>query len=184
MKFLDRFLRDWRIKKCMPFISKEDKILDIGCFDGELFKQLEKKAIGYSIGLDPLITEIVDKQNYKLIPGYFPEALQNETNFDVITMLAVLEHIPTEVQTKLGQQFYDILNPSGRIIITVPSPFVDKILWVLTKLRLVDGMSLDEHYGFKTEDVYSIFKSPRFKLITHKTFQLGLNNLFVFEKVN
>ena len=182
MKFLDRFLRDWRIRLASNYIEKNNKVLDIGCFDGNLFKSLKKKSIGYSIGLDPLLKEDIQTNDYKLIPGYFPDALKNNEHFDTITLLAVLEHIPRATQAILSDSFYAKLNKSGKVIITVPSPFVDHILWVLTKLRLVDGMSVDEHYGFKTEEVYDLFDKEQFNLITHKKFQLGLNNLFVFEK--
>jgi predicted SAM-dependent methyltransferase len=98
-------------------------------------------------------------------------------------MLAVLEHIPREEQVQLSKEFYHYLEAKGRVIITVPSSFVDHILWVLSKLRLVDGMSLGEHYGFKANETPALFNLEQFKLIKHKKFQLGLNNLFVFEKI-
>lgn len=130
-----------------------------------------------------LKTSIVT-ENYKLLSGRFPENLPEGVTFNCITMLAVLEHIPQNEQQKLSADCYRYLRPQGRIIITVPSPFVDHILWVLSKLSLIDGMSLEEHYGFKVEDVPIIFNAEQFQLIKHKRFQLGLNNLFVFEKRN
>lgn len=183
MKFLDRFLRDWRIKKTMPYVKANDSILDIGCFDATLFEKLKTKPIVSSIGIDPLLTQPVHNENYTLLPGIFPEDLQQGRTFNIITMLAVLEHIPKEQQYQLKDNCYQYLNTKGRVIITVPSPFVDHILWVLSKLRLIDGMSLEEHYGFKVEDVPLLFNANQFKLLKHETFQLGLNNLFVFEKI-
>lgn len=182
MKFLDRFLRDWRIKMTTPYIRANDSVLDIGCFDASLFKKLKTKPIAQSIGIDPLLVESIQMDNYILLPGKFPDDLPSDKTFDSITMLAVLEHIPKAEQNQLKDNCYTYLNTKGRIIITVPSPFVDHILWVLSKLRLIDGMSLEEHYGFKVADVPLIFNSKQFKLIKHKRFQLGLNNLFVFEK--
>ena len=182
MKFLDRFLRDWRIKRAVPYVRTNDKVLDIGCFDESLFKKLKSKPIRKSFGLDPLLKTPITSAEYRLIPGKFPEDLPNGNSFNCITMLAVLEHIPRQEQLKLSENCFDHLEDLGRVIITVPSPFVDKILWVLFKLRLIDGMSLDEHYGFNVDDVPLIFKSEQFKLIKYNTFQLGLNNLFVFEK--
>jgi hypothetical protein len=52
---------------------------------------------------------------------------------------------------------------------------------ILEKFKLIDGMQLHEHYGFKPSDTENIFAKD-FKLVCKKTFQLGLNNLFVFEK--
>lgn len=183
MKFLDRVLRDWRIQKCMPFVRANDKVLDIGCFDGHLFEKLKFKPIQKSIGLDPLLTDIIEKDNYTLIPGVFPDNLPENEGFDCIILLAVLEHIPRGTQKNISADFYHVLVKSGRVIITVPSPFVDRILWVLSKLHLIDGMSLDEHYGFKIKEIPQLFETNKYKLIKHKKFQLGLNNLFVFEKL-
>lgn len=182
MKFIDRVLRNWRVSMCIPYIRVNDKILDIGCLDGYLFEKLENKTIQKSIGLDPLLTEVVKHKAYTLIPGKFPHKLIESKHFNCIIMLAVLEHIPREEQKQLNDHFNRILEPFGRIIITVPSPFVDYLLWFFSKLRLIDGMSIEEHYGFKVEEVHELFDSKQFKLLKHKKFQLGLNNLFVFEK--
>ena len=183
MKFLDRFLRNWRVKMCVPYVRTNDKVLDIGCLDGYLLRELKSKNIKQSTGLDPLLDEVMKFDGYTLIPGTFPDALIGSLQYNCITMLAVLEHIPREEQQQLNHHFFQILEPLGRVIITVPSPFVDHILWILSKLRLIDGMSMDEHYGFKVSEVSQLFSPENFRLITHKKFQLGLNNLFVFEKI-
>lgn len=183
MKYLDLFLRDWRIKVCTPYVQQNDKVLDIGCFDATLFNKLSTKSITESIGIDPLLKDTLKTEHYTLCPGKFPKDLPDGKRFNCITMLAVLEHIPKEEQLQLSRDCFRFLESSGRVIITVPSPFVDHILWVLSKLRLIDGMSLEEHYGFKVEEVPMLFNSNQFKLISHKKFQLGLNNLFVFEKL-
>jgi 2-polyprenyl-3-methyl-5-hydroxy-6-metoxy-1,4-benzoquinol methylase len=182
MKFLDRVLRHWRTSVAMKYIKPNDKVLDVGCFDGYLFESLYNKPIKSSIGIDPLLQQTIKKGEHILIPGTFPDAVPNNVTFDCVVMLAVLEHIPRAQQSQLNDDFLKLLNNSGRIIITVPSSFVDHILAVLTKLRLVDGMSVDEHYGFKVNEVYTLFTDHGFKLLKHKKFQLGLNNLFVFEK--
>ena len=184
MKFLDKVLRNWRIRVSEPYIRPNDKILDIGCLDGYLFEVLKSKPIKKSLGLDPLLKNIINKDNYTLLPEYFPNGIKNNEDFNCITMLAVLEHIPRQQQQELSNQFYQILSSKGRIVITVPSPFVDYILFVLNRLRLIDGMSVDEHYGFDIKDVFTMFNKEQFKLIKHRKFQLGLNNLFVFEKID
>ncbi|TYA58914.1 class I SAM-dependent methyltransferase [Formosa maritima] len=182
MKALDRYLQNVRIKKAKKFIRNNDAILDIGSVDGVMFEKW-KGDINYSYGIDPVLKKEIITDRYALIPGKFPDDLPDNISFDVITMLAVLEHIPTEVQENMSRDFYKILNSRGRVIITVPSPQVDYILKVLLKLKLIDGMSLDEHYGFKPCDTERIF-SRGFKLIKKKKFQFGLNNLYVFEKVD
>jgi hypothetical protein len=76
-----------------------------------------------------------------------------------------------------------LLKPGGRVVITVPSPRVDDILHVLLKLRLIEGINAHEHYGFKPADTLGVFPPPTYRVVKHGTFQLRLNNLFVFERV-
>jgi 2-polyprenyl-3-methyl-5-hydroxy-6-metoxy-1,4-benzoquinol methylase len=181
VKSLDRYLRDERIARAKRFVRQGDVVLDVGCADGVMFKQWAE-LIGHGIGVDPILTEVEKTESYELYPGLFPEALPPGVRCDLITMLAVLEHIQPEEQAKLADVCYDMLNDRGRIVVTVPSPRVDDILHVLDRLHLIDGMSVHEHYGFEPGHTPGIFPPPRFKLIERKKFQLGLNNLFVFEK--
>lgn len=69
------------------------------------------------------------------------------------------------------------------MVITVPAKSVDHILTLLRALRLIDGMSLEEHFGFEVAETPAVFSPPRFRLRHHGRFQLGLNHLFVFEKI-
>ena len=182
MKLLDRYLRNMRIKKAKAFIRNNDSILDIGSADGVMFEKL-RTLIGKSAGVDPTLKEKIEKDLYTLYPGYFPEACPEEGAFNIITMLAVLEHIPTSQQAQMALNCHKFLKPKGRLIITVPSPQVDYILDLLLKLKLIDGMSLEEHYGFIPEHTEQIFTAPFFKLVKKQKFQFGLNNLFVFERL-
>jgi 2-polyprenyl-3-methyl-5-hydroxy-6-metoxy-1,4-benzoquinol methylase len=181
VKSLDLYLRDQRISKAKPFINDGDLLLDIGCGDGALLESV-RGIIGYGIGVDPVITCVKETDQYKLLPGTFPTCVPKDTRYDIITMLAVLEHFPPDEQAKLAAHFHRLLKPKGRVIITVPSPRVDEILHVLIFLRMIDGMSAHEHYGFKVEQTEDIFDAGRFRLLHKQKFQLGLNNLFVFER--
>jgi hypothetical protein len=99
-------------------------------------------------------------------------------------MLAVLEHFPPAAYDALRTGCEKFLKPGGKLLITVPSPAVDHILAVLKFLRLVDGMSLEEHHGYEVAQTGEIFPPPKFRLLRRKTFQLGLNNFFVFERTD
>jgi SAM-dependent methyltransferase len=180
MKQLDKYLRDVRIAKARRFVRRGDVVVDVGCADGEMFERLGD-TIEYGYGIDPTLGEKREAPGYVLYPGVFPDGLP-EISCDLITMLAVLEHIPEGRQPEVANACRRMLNPGGRLVITVPSPKVDGILDVLGRLRVIDGMSLDEHYGFHPEHTERIFASPDFRLVERRRFQLGLNNLFVFEK--
>ena len=182
MKYIDNLLQNFRIAQAKKYIPKGSTVLDIGSSDGVMFHQL-KDIILDGTGIDPTLTETISGPNFKLFPGYFPNDLKDYKIYDAITLLAVLEHIPPQVHESFSNGCAKYLKKGGKLIITVPSAKVDHILSVLKFFRLIDGMSLEEHYGFDTKMTPLIFKGPDFKLVNHSTFQLGLNNLYVFEKI-
>ena len=68
------------------------------------------------------------------------------------------------------------------MILTVPSPKVDLLLHWLERMRLVSGIGLHEHHGFDPTEVPRAFSGDGLRLRFSRRFQLGLNNLFVFEQ--
>jgi SAM-dependent methyltransferase len=183
MTGLDRALQKWRIAEAAQHIPPGARVLDIGSSNGALFEQLGPR-IGAGVGIDPTLKSNSSKGRNRLISGFFPADLPNEEPFDVIAMLAVLEHFPAGQYAALREGCRRLLKPGGRLVITVPSAFVDHILKVLKALRLIDGMSLEEHHGYDVQQTTGIFSPPEFRLLTHRSFQLGLNHLFVFERVS
>lgn len=181
MKALDRLLQRWRIAKTRPYIATGARVLDVGCSDGVLFRQLSER-IGEGVGIDDDLEAPMKTTNIELIPGTFPDSLLDREPFDVITMLAVLEHVPRERQPIVARGCAHHLRPGGYLVITTPEPVVDRILDALKFLHLIDGMSLDEHYGFEPGETPAIFAAQGLRLVSRRKFQLGLNNLFVFRR--
>ena len=185
MKFTDRLLQRWRIAKVSKELASDARILDIGSADGALFAALGAKVGAGSLGVDPTLARPLTVNGCRLLPGTFPDAVPPGTApFDAITLLAVLEHFPPEAYEALRTGCEKFLKPGGKLLITVPSPHVDKILALLQFLRLVDGMSLEEHHGYDVAITPEIFPAPTFRLVRRKMFQLGLNNFFVFERTD
>ena len=180
MKALDRYLQRCRIDKTRPYIKKGVRVLDIGCDDGALFRDLP--AIGEGVGMDPDLKASTTNGNVSLIKGYFPKDLPDSRPFDLIILLAVLEHIPQAQQETLAQDSTRFLVPGGHVLITVPSPWVDPILSVLMFLRIMDGTRVDQHYGFEASTTPAIFSRAGLELAASKKFQFGLNNFFAFRK--
>lgn len=180
MKALDVWLQNWRIDKVRPYLRPGGRVLDIGCADGALFRRVPH--LGEYIGLDPALSEPVDRPPLRLIRGLFPGALPNHDPFDAITLLAVLEHVPPEQYPALARECSAHLKPGGYLLITVPSALVDHILHLLHWARLIDGMALEEHHGFSSDRTPSIFAGTDLEFVARKRFQLGLNNLFILRR--
>src|ERR1039458_7278622 len=148
MTWVDRWLQSWRIAKAGPYIKPGARVLDLGTADGSLFKQLDWIA-RESLGIDPTLKENARVRGVPLVAGYFPKDMPEVEPFDVITMLAVLEHFPAAAYSELASGCARFLKPGGHLVITVPSPVVDHLLKAMKSLRLIDGMSLEEHHGFE-----------------------------------
>jgi SAM-dependent methyltransferase len=181
MRYIDRVLQRWRIAKVRRFVKPGARVLDIGSVDGALFRELGNQ-IGGGLGIDPTLPANRSLGAFQLVTGFFPKDMPPAEPFDVITLLAVLEHFPAESYAQLRVGCRQFLKPGGLLVLTVPSPSVDIILHLLKALRLIDGMSLEEHHGFDVRETNKIFSSPDFTLTVHKKFQLGLNHLFVFRR--
>ena len=179
MKLIDRVLQRWRIAVAAPWIPAGAQVLDVGCADGALFTVLHGRIAG-GVGIDPDAPSL-ERSGVRLVRGRFPDDAPDQ-RFDAITMLAVIEHLPESSYTAVGEAAARLLRDGGRLIATVPEPAVDRIVHLLQRLRLAAGMSLHEHHGFATARTRAIFEPAGFTLLRHRRFQLGLNNLFVFER--
>ena len=182
MTWMDRWIQKQRINRVIRNIPPQSKVLDIGCSRGELFRVMGSR-LGKGFGMDPLLHEILEKPRFTLLKGYFPEDWNIKTKFHCVTLLAVLEHIPVKRQQQTAKNIFDLLLPGGLVILTVPSKKTDRILVILNRLGMIHGMSLEEHYGFDPADTKILFKEAGFALVKHQTFQFGLNNLFVFKRI-
>lgn len=181
MRTIDIWLQRWRIRKALHWIPTGARVLDIGCYQGELLESL-KDNIGPSVGIDPLAEPKVGK-TYKLMQDSFAGRLPfDAASFDVVVLLATIEHISK--REELVKECRRVLESRGLVIITVPSPIVDLIVRCLVYLRLADGMSLEEHTGFDPKELLGIFNQYGFKLAHRSRFQLGCNYLMVFCKTD
>jgi 2-polyprenyl-3-methyl-5-hydroxy-6-metoxy-1,4-benzoquinol methylase len=179
MRRFDYFLQNYRERMARPWIPRGARVLDVGCLEGGFLDRLGDH-IGPSVGVDPQANPQAGR-NYEVRAEPFPSAAPPEDeSFDSIVMLAVLEHIPEK--DALAEACFRALRPGGRVIITVPSTWVDPIMAVLCAARFADGTSLEEHHGYDPRETPAVFGRHGFELEHHRRFQLGLNNLFVLRK--
>ena len=187
---LDRLLQRLRVRVAAPHIPPGSRLLDVGCADGHLLRAVQGR-IRDGVGLDPDAEQddrdaagegrVSDgRAPIRIIRGRFPDDLNDPGPFDVITMLAVFEHFSEADRPRVVEACRRLLRPGGRVVITVPAAAVDRIVDVLRTLRLVHGMDIEAHHGYRPEETPKHFAG--FRLLRHEPFELGLNHLFVLER--
>lgn len=179
MKPLDRLLQRWRAGVAAPWVPSGARLLDVGCADGWLLRRLAPR-LAHAVGVDPHVEQSVSP-DVEILPGSFPgEPRFADGCFDCVMLLAVLEHV-SEPEA-VARECHRVLAAGGRVVLTVPHPLVDRILDVLIRLRLLDGMELGEHHGFDPGSTVPLFEGAGFRTLVDQRFQVGLNRLFVFER--
>lgn len=104
--------------------SNNLKILDVGCGDGLFFKKLSEFGDVYGIEPDKRLISKENLNNPRIYKGCFDDSYDAPFNFDLITMLDVIEHI--EDETNILNKAHNCLSKDGKLIITVPAL---QILW-------------------------------------------------------
>jgi SAM-dependent methyltransferase len=176
MTGIDRILQRIRARVAVRHVPRGARLLDIGCADG-MFLRLAADRVRESVGIDPDASPSAGPP--RILRGRFPDDFHEPGPFDVITLLATLEHVSDANMPAFVEAIRALLRPGGRVIITVPVPAVDRIVDVLRSLRVAHGMDFGGHHGYRPEETPSRFAG--FRLVRHEPFELGLNHLFVLE---
>jgi hypothetical protein len=180
MTWLDRYLQKQRIREARRELPPSARVLDIGTHDGTLFCLTSARGVG----IDPELAAATSIPGVTLVKGSFPKDLPKlpDESFDAVTALAVVEHVPESELLIWAETISRLVVPNGPLIITVPAPTVDTILHVLMRLNLVAGIAAHQHHRFQLNNLDHIFTAPLWQRAKHRTFQLGLNHLYVFER--
>jgi len=185
---LENFLARIRAKKADELIdekSRKGRLLDIGCGSYPYF--LLSTNFKEKFGIDKNARTYTDKGiSIKKYDIGKSEKLPYDSNFfDVVTLLAIIEHVDEKQAKKLLKEVRRVLKPSGRVILTTPTDKADIILRIMSKLFLVSPEEIREHKQLYTSKVlwqqlqYAGFKSDAVKI---KTFEFGLNLIASVEK--
>lgn len=174
MKFFDRFLQNWRYSKAAPYVK--GRCLDVGCYDGSFLERLPQNE---HVGIDVRLRHPMKCANLFELK---PSEVTFTQPFQTVSCLATYEHLSDEEQRAFWEVSSSRLSEGGTVLLTVPSPKVDHIIHFGRTFGLLNGMDDHQHREVSFTELTSSATRFNFELRVHRKFQLGLNNLFVFEK--
>jgi ubiquinone/menaquinone biosynthesis C-methylase UbiE len=165
---LESFLAKKRAKKANSLIPKElrrGKILDIGCGSYPYFLMSTdfKEKYGIDPSVDLFNTKDIDIKLLKLNVAK-QKLPYNSSYFNVVTMLAVFEHIERNELRLLLDEIFRVLKKDGILILTTPSPWSDRVLHFMAKIGLISKEEMEEHkHHYDREAIKGIIIEKHFK---------------------
>jgi len=182
-KLLEKLLRKIRISKVIPYLKKSDYICDIGCGINADFLMSIKSFINKGWGIDKkVLLDSADNITIKRIE-LFSSVPFDDNFFDVVTMMAVLEHLNNI--SLILKEVYRILKPNGILILTTPNPSAKPILEFLAyKLNLLDVNEISDHkYYCSMNNLIKELQNAKLKVIKSKFFEFKFNSLIIAKKL-
>lgn len=158
--------RKIRTHQALSFIPKGEVHVDIGC--GLEKYLLSKSPCRIKIGFDKKIGNVlVDKIDIE------------DNSVDCVTMLAVIEHL--EYPSQIIKECFRILKKDGVLIITTPKA---KSEWVIKLYSSEFRKNPAEHKCYYNYRSMRELLNGYFSILVYRGFLLGLNQLFVCNKIN
>lgn len=155
---ITKLVRNRRIKLIEQEISKNTKILDLGCGDGWLTNYLVAKGCD-CIGVD----KTVENNTYFRAEDASSLSFSDNT-FDCIIMIEVIEHIDPSTYNEIER----VLRPNGKIILTTPLPTFNWLVELLAKMRVVNSLKTEHINLVRLNDLakrWKLIKQSRIFLI-------------------
>lgn len=162
----------------IPTPLRSGRILDVGCGSYPYFLShtqfIEKFAVDQlqpAPGVEGIHWKTLDLNTEPALPF-------EDSYFDVVTMLAVAEHLDPASLERLLREVHRALKPGGRVILTTPAARADRLLRWMAHLSLVSAEEIDEHaFAYTLPLLGWLFGQAGFAMqhVRFGTFELGLN---------
>jgi len=143
-------VRTAQANRLIPEAARKGRLLDVGCGSYPYFLTHTEFAEKY--GLDQVVDDAaVARFREQGIALVTYDAEDRDTlpfesgHFDVVTMLAVFEHIERAPLVRLIREIHRVLKPGGHYILTTPAAWADPLLRCCVLVGLVSREEIDEH---------------------------------------
>lgn len=163
---LENYLAKKRAKKADSLIldnQRKGRILDIGCGSYPYF--LAKTNFKEKFGIDPSVGNVGnEKIILKKIKVDESKLSFDKDYFDVVTMLAVIEHIEFEKLPAVLEEINRVLKKRGILIITTPAHWTETLLHLMGKVGLISAEEINEHkYNYQRLGIEGILERSGFE---------------------
>lgn len=141
----------------IPRPFRSGRILDIGCGVNPAF--LQTTAFSEKYGIDKAGSLSCHTKFDEQLITFIHHDIESGDPFpfydefcDVVTMLAVIEHISPNNLSKVIAELYRVLKRGGLLIITTPSHWTGFILNGMSLLRLISRQEVKDHKELYSSD--------------------------------
>ena len=191
--FLDTWIGNIRCKFAEKQINstyRKGRICDIGC--GAYPKFLLKTKFKEKYGLDQLVDENYIEQFSNTSINFMNLKLDEkiklpfkDNNFDVVTMLAIIEHLNAASAENIIKEIFRTLKTSGILILSTPNAWVNPLLKFMAAVGLASRKEIDDHKQvFNKKSILNLLKRGKFRQrdIKVKFFEFYMNICVVAKK--
>jgi 2-polyprenyl-3-methyl-5-hydroxy-6-metoxy-1,4-benzoquinol methylase len=182
--FLEPILRKMRVKKVLPAIRRQPncELLDVGCGRDCLLLKTVEPFIVRGIGIDFKV-QAWENAKIKTLRMTMTDSLPFAAeSFDIVTMLAVLEHLSDPLA--MVRETERILRGGGRLVLTVPSKIARPVLqFFCYTLKIVSEPEMRDHKRYyDRRELVRLFSQTGMTIERHEYFEMGMNNFCVVRK--
>ncbi len=178
--------RATKANSIIPLSYRKGKILDIGCGSFPYFLThtnfTEKYGIDPSLDLKLVKNKKINLSTQDVSAKKLPF---QKDYFDIVTMLAVFEHIDYDRLDFVLSETKRVLKREGILIITTPAPWSDKLLHFMALFDLISKEEIHEHkHHYDKASIEKILIKTGFQKNKIKSgyFEMGLNMWFAGKK--